>query len=304
MISEPETPKITVESKKFIGLLKAIEAAIATAIIKACGCKPIFRAVARAIGAIKTVVAVLESTCVNSDVIRNKLVITTRGLLLPNISVSPEATNSTNPTLNPQHPKPSRYLALPFDFRAPISYIYLPIHPSNSMKLKLIIVTYLIIAGFVGLTFAQNTALFYDNYTVIPGQPETPIISVFEDSQGFIWYTSINGLYRYDGYNTVNFTHDPYDTTTISSNLVRSVLFEDDSGGLWLANFSNLYDRFDKATGKVTRYPTNSDNLGDSIVIGISKGCQDSAGNILGHGYVGEFVKYYIDEGIVEFFTF
>ncbi|MCK5765998.1 MAG: response regulator, partial [Bacteroidales bacterium] len=173
------------------------------------------------------------------------------------------------------------------------------------MRLKLILVTYLIIAGFVGLTFAQNTTLFYDNYTVIPGQPETPIISVFEDSQGFIWYTSINGLYRYDGYNTVNFTHDPYDTTTISSNLVRSVLFEDDSEGLWLVNFSNLYDRFDKATGKVTRYPTNSDNLGDSIVIGVRQGCQDSAGNILGYGYGGEFVKYYIDEGIVEhrFFT-
>ncbi len=61
---------------------------------------PICCAAARAIGAIRTVVAVFESTCVNTDVSKNSALRMMIGLRFPKALVRPPAACSTRPTFS------------------------------------------------------------------------------------------------------------------------------------------------------------------------------------------------------------
>lgn len=70
------------------------------------------------------------------------------------------------------------------------------------------------------------------------------VYSTYQDSEGFIWIGTDNGLNRYDGYDFKTFYHDSDDSTSISSNVVRNIL-EDKAGNLWIGtvNGLNLFDR-------------------------------------------------------------
>lgn len=70
------------------------------------------------------------------------------------------------------------------------------------------------------------------------------VYETYQDSKGFIWIATDNGLNRFDGYEFKIFYHNAKDSTSISSNTVRSIL-EDHNGNLWIGTFDglNLYHR-------------------------------------------------------------
>jgi signal transduction histidine kinase/ligand-binding sensor domain-containing protein len=74
-----------------------------------------------------------------------------------------------------------------------------------------------------------------------------------EDSQGFIWLGSSNGLIKYDGYDFTTYEHDPNDSASISSSWVYDVV-EDRQGRFWVGTIDGL-NRFDRKTGQFTRIP-------------------------------------------------
>jgi len=59
------------------------------------------------------------------------------------------------------------------------------------------------------------------------------IQAIIKDRQGFMWFGTINGLNKYDGYNFKVFLHNPDDTNSISNNAVN-FLFEDMEGKIWV----------------------------------------------------------------------
>src|SRR5690606_36880772 len=78
------------------------------------------------------------------------------------------------------------------------------------------------------------------------------VYDIYQDSQGFIWVATENGLSRFDAYNFKNFHHSPSDSTSISSNTVRTI-FEDKTGNLWFGTHQGL-NKFDRSTQGFTRY--------------------------------------------------
>jgi signal transduction histidine kinase/ligand-binding sensor domain-containing protein/DNA-binding response OmpR family regulator len=71
----------------------------------------------------------------------------------------------------------------------------------------------------------------------------------YQDSKGFIWFGTSNGLFRYDGYTFVI-----YDSTWM---LAYSSIYEDAHGSLW-SNGSGKVCRVDMATENVTHYTFGS----------------------------------------------
>ena len=69
---------------------------------------------------------------------------------------------------------------------------------------------------------------------------------VFQDSTGYLWLVNQDGLARYDGYELVNFVHDPRKPDSLSSYNVRAVI-EDNSNRLWLATNGGGLNLFDAA---------------------------------------------------------
>jgi diguanylate cyclase (GGDEF)-like protein len=74
------------------------------------------------------------------------------------------------------------------------------------------------------------------------------ILSMLQDRQGFVWIgTHSGGLYRYNGYQAVKYSHDTRGPHSLPNDRV-SALFEDKQGRIW-AGTQNGLARFNAETG-------------------------------------------------------
>ncbi len=74
------------------------------------------------------------------------------------------------------------------------------------------------------------------------------ITHIIQDSKGFLWIGTDNGLNRFDGWTNVTFTNNPEDSTSLKSNIVES-LFNDAEGNLWVGSGKGL-QRYEQGSGK------------------------------------------------------
>lgn len=92
--------------------------------------------------------------------------------------------------------------------------------------------------------FSQIQDYKITNLSTDDGLPTDNIIYTYQDSYGFLWMASYEGLMRWDGYNYKRYFHSQKDSTSISGNIVYTIL-EDHKKRLWIGTIDglNLYDR-------------------------------------------------------------
>lgn len=76
-------------------------------------------------------------------------------------------------------------------------------------------------------------------YTSESGLTNSQINDIYQDSKGFIWIATENGLSRFDGMNFSTFRFDRNRENSISSNLVLTT-FEDSKGTMWIGTSAGL----------------------------------------------------------------
>jgi len=64
------------------------------------------------------------------------------------------------------------------------------------------------------------------------GLANSDVHALLQDSAGYMWIATDNGLQRYDGYRFVTYVHDPQDAASLSQNIVTALAFAPD-GTLW-----------------------------------------------------------------------
>ena len=79
------------------------------------------------------------------------------------------------------------------------------------------------------------------------------IETIFQDSQGFIWIGTQNGLIRYDGYEMTQFNRDGDEASRISHDFVQEI-FEDSDGFLWAATRGGGVNRYDPRLATFINY--------------------------------------------------
>src|SRR5262245_1631402 len=84
------------------------------------------------------------------------------------------------------------------------------------------------------------------------GLSQTKVDSIVQDNDGFIWFGTRFGLYRYDGYGFKIFVRDAENPNSLDGVVVRA-LFKDRDGALWVACDQSL-NKFERATETFTRY--------------------------------------------------
>jgi anti-sigma regulatory factor (Ser/Thr protein kinase) len=88
-------------------------------------------------------------------------------------------------------------------------------------------------------SYAQNEPVKFEKMTTENGLPSNIIYCIIQDSKGFLWLGTNEGLCRYDGYDFKVFRHDPADSNSLSANYVAS-LCEDGDGNIWAATSEGL----------------------------------------------------------------
>lgn len=94
------------------------------------------------------------------------------------------------------------------------------------------------------------------NYiTVKDGLSQHDISCIVQDSEGFIWIGTYDGLNRFDGYSVEAFFHDNNNTNTLSSNRILC-LFEDNQKRLWIGTDGYGLNYYSLLDGSFTRVDT------------------------------------------------
>ncbi len=113
----------------------------------------------------------------------------------------------------------------------------------------------------------------FERISLEQGLSQSSVHSMLQDSQGFMWFGTSDGLNKYDGYNFAVYKYDPDDRYSLSDNTVR-VIYEDREGVLWIGTQDGGLDKFDRATGRFIRYqydPNDPTTLGSNYVFSIQE---------------------------------
>jgi ligand-binding sensor domain-containing protein/signal transduction histidine kinase len=104
---------------------------------------------------------------------------------------------------------------------------------------------------------AQSESLRFDHIGIEEGLLNENITAILQDSKGFMWFGTFDGLYKYDAYSFTKYEKDPFDPNSLSHNFIYTI-FEDKQGTIWVSTFEGLC-KFDRSTEKFTRYKPSPD---------------------------------------------
>ena len=90
----------------------------------------------------------------------------------------------------------------------------------------------------------------FEPLTRADGIPLDRVYQMLHDRRGFIWFTTTEGLVRYDGYQHIRYPGMPLVSIAETANQVPGFLFEDRDGALWIA--ADVLTRFDPNLGQFT----------------------------------------------------
>jgi signal transduction histidine kinase/ligand-binding sensor domain-containing protein len=119
------------------------------------------------------------------------------------------------------------------------------------------------------------------------GLPQSTVEAIFQDGQGYIWFGTHQGADRFDGYEFVNFHHEPQNPRSLRGDVVYAIA-EDLDGGLWFGTQSGL-DRLDPETGDFlhVNLGTSDESSGRNVVV--TALLNDDAGDLWVGTHVGIF---------------
>ena len=92
--------------------------------------------------------------------------------------------------------------------------------------------------------------------TISEGLAHNGVTSILEDSKGFLWFGTYDGINRYDGYKLLTFKNN-IDNNILTSNRVRA-LTEDVNGNLWIGTDEGI-TIYDYGLNKFNKLHSNKD---------------------------------------------
>src|SRR3990172_7828787 len=101
-----------------------------------------------------------------------------------------------------------------------------------------------------------NCVLRFDNIGIEQGLSQSSVRVIFQDSRGFLWFGTEDGLNRYDGYTFKVYKREPSNPNSMSDGWVTAIT-EDRDGYLWIGTRLGGLNRYDPVSGQFTQYQYN-----------------------------------------------
>jgi PAS domain S-box-containing protein len=132
---------------------------------------------------------------------------------------------------------------------------------------------------FPGNLPGEYSDIKFEHISSEQGLSQNTVFCFLQDSIGFLWTGTQNGLNRYDGHTFKVYYNDPGDPNSLSHGFVISI-YEDQSGILWIGTWGGGLNKFDRETETFTTYkhiPGNAKSLSNNNVRAI---CEDNSGTL------------------------
>jgi ligand-binding sensor domain-containing protein len=111
--------------------------------------------------------------------------------------------------------------------------------------------------GCLGLATGQIGWGSFTNYSIKEGLSQSTVTSIFQDSNGFIWFGTTDGLNKYDGQKFTIYKTNYKDSNSLSDNWIVALLKEDSQNNLWILTSDWKINKFNLRNHQVKRFSAN-----------------------------------------------
>ncbi|MGC9333626.1 MAG: two-component regulator propeller domain-containing protein, partial [Anaerolineae bacterium] len=108
--------------------------------------------------------------------------------------------------------------------------------------------------GAAAARASSGQRIEFRRFTIEDGLSQSTINCIVQDSQGFMWFGTQDGLNRYDGYEFRVYEHDRDDRHSLSANWIQHC-YRDQQDRLWFVTDDAVLHRYDPALDQFERHP-------------------------------------------------
>ena len=111
----------------------------------------------------------------------------------------------------------------------------------------------------VNITYANiSESINFNNITIEDGLSQSTVETMIQDSRGYIWIGTNDGLNRYNGYEFKQYKHDKYNTNSILNNYIVHIA-EDKEGYIWVSTLNGI-SKINPDTDEIKNYYSDAAN--------------------------------------------
>jgi len=135
------------------------------------------------------------------------------------------------------------------------------------MKKLYIIIAFILISFEI---FSQTTRIKFEHVSLEQGLSQSSVTSIVQDYKGFIWFATIDGLNKYDGYEMKTYYNIDKDGA-ITDNVLNYLYVtpEEENSELWIGTAGNGLCKYDKIKDLFISYSNdekNSNSLSNNLI--------------------------------------
>ncbi|MBC7828338.1 MAG: response regulator [Chitinophagaceae bacterium] len=126
--------------------------------------------------------------------------------------------------------------------------------------------------------FSQTGNIRFDHLGTADGLSQSHVKCILQDSRGFMWFGTRDGINKYDGYKFIVYKPDTA-KNTISNGYIWDIV-EDKKGNIWIATMGGGVNKYDYQKNTFTHFkhdPKNPNTVSSNLITSLAK---DSKGNL------------------------
>lgn len=127
-------------------------------------------------------------------------------------------------------------------------------------KLKSILSLILFLTIFLNGTIvsaSNERDILFNNISIKDGLSQATVESILQDSRGYMWFATNDGLNRYNGYNFKVYRKERKSTKGLTSNYISKII-EDKQGFIWASAYGGV-NKIDVENETITQYVQGED---------------------------------------------
>lgn len=125
-----------------------------------------------------------------------------------------------------------------------------------------------LLLGISSIPHAHTANKVFVKYSKSEGLVQNTVTNSLEDSHGFMWFSTFEGLSRFDGYEFKNYKHSKKDLNSLPNNFTKKLLL-DSSDNLWVATKNGLA-KYNPLKDNFTNYNKSNSNLNSNEIFTIA----------------------------------
>lgn len=129
----------------------------------------------------------------------------------------------------------------------------------KTLSFKTVIMLTLLILTLSVNMYAQKPDIEFEHISIEDGLSQTGVVGILQDSKGFMWFATQDGLNQCDGNLFTIYKHIQNDPNSLIHNRINSIC-EDSQGHIWVATYGGGLSRYDRATKRFIHYQNDPQN--------------------------------------------